>query len=992
MSTRGATWSRLLLVIPLLWVCEEAQAQAPSSTCATVTYGPPPPYTGPYHSVEELCRKAPRGKPAPRSLLPPTGPVAPARQQAYAQHVKRFIVKPDNYRRLGWLSDAHWRLTGPYQGCPPNGNNFGVHPAVRISYSPEVIDWLCQGQKGPLPDGAMIVKEMANITQLTVDRRTKVLSIPRDTQVDAWTVMIKGQGGSVDGWYWGFFSTSPGNPPIVDRSAALPGVLPSKPAQPDPENWLPTGPSTVVYPNAGFGNSCTNCHASAARESTYSSLKNIIGQEITYTYLGDGTPPSPAQGLHTVRTQQTEAQAEQRAMVPRTRSTTPFPLPLPEPAPDFLATFPQLPAVPFPNVWATRFPAETYDHVTAAPGAKGPGTFLTSDQCLSCHDATGMNASTPNMVFKVGDDTWTNLSMYAEWRASPMGLAGRDPLFYAQLESELNLAATQKGLKGKEDCIQSLCLHCHGVMGQRQLAQDTGGTGPTAGLCPDFLPPEVPRGVDTAGKRFTRELVDAWPEPGNMKKAGLAKYGALARDGISCSVCHHITPRDLDKPESFTGNFHVGPATEVYGPFTEPLPKPMENALNVTPRYSEHVKSSALCGTCHVSNLPVLDDTGTLVRFNYEQTTYLEWLNSDFAGPKGKSCQDCHMPTSYGGTPLHSKIANIQDSTFPKVEGILPAKDLALQERKPYARHTLYGLNVVLNAFFQQFPLLLGVRQVDAMTVGPTTPGLLTAREAALDFARNATADVHVDSARKEGSALSVRVTVTNKTGHHFPSGVEFRRAFLELLVLDAQGQLLWASGRTSSQGVILDGTTEQPLPSEFFLPGPDGQQAFQPHHEKITEGSQVQIYEALVKDASGRFTTSFLHRYEDVKDNRLRPVGWKADGPFHEQTHPIATGNDADYSGPELLGQDTVTYEVTLPPELLEQAHNVQATLYYQATPPYYLMQRFASAAAGPLKKDTERLYYMASQLDVSAPDASGQSYLTDWKLRVATSKGFVR
>jgi len=82
----------------------------------------------------------------------------------------------------------------------------------------------------------------------------------------------------------------------------------------------------------------------------------------------------------------------------------------------------------------------------------------------------------------------------------------------------------------------------------------------------------------------------------------------------------------------------------------------------------------------------------------------------------------------------------------------------------------------------------------------------------------------------------------------------------------------------------------------------------------------------------------------------------------------------------------------VALPPELLEQAHNVQATLYYQSTPPYYLMQRFASAAAGPLKKDTERLYYMASQLDVSAPDASGQSYLTDWKLRVATSKGFVR
>ncbi|HZI08596.1 MAG TPA: hypothetical protein VEZ71_31560, partial [Archangium sp.] len=97
----------------MLWVCVEARAQAPATTCATLSYGPPPPYTGPYHSVEELCRKAPRGKPAPRWLVPPMGPAAPAHQQLYAQRVKQFIVKPDNYRKLGWLSDAHWRLTGP---------------------------------------------------------------------------------------------------------------------------------------------------------------------------------------------------------------------------------------------------------------------------------------------------------------------------------------------------------------------------------------------------------------------------------------------------------------------------------------------------------------------------------------------------------------------------------------------------------------------------------------------------------------------------------------------------------------------------------------------------------------------------------------------------------------------------------------------------------------------------------------------------------------
>jgi hypothetical protein len=32
-----------------------------------------------------------------------------------------------------------------------------------------------------------------------------------------------------------------------------------------------------------------------------------------------------------------------------------------------------------------------------------------------------------------------HLSPYGEWQWTPMGLAGRDPIFYAQLESEIEL-------------------------------------------------------------------------------------------------------------------------------------------------------------------------------------------------------------------------------------------------------------------------------------------------------------------------------------------------------------------------------------------------------------------------------------------------------------------------------------------------------------------------------------------------------------------------
>ena len=54
-----------------------------------------------------------------------------------------------------------------------------------------------------------------------------------------------------------------------------------------------------------------------------------------------------------------------------------------------------------------------------------------------------------------------------------------------------------------------------------------------------------------------------------------------------------------------------------------------------------------------------------------------------------------------------------------------------------------------------------------------------------------------------------------------------------------------------------------------------------------------------------------------------------------------------------------------------------MQATLYYQATPPYFLQDRFCTAEGA----DTKRLYYVAGKLDLNGTPAA------DWKLRVVTS-----
>jgi hypothetical protein len=54
-----------------------------------------------------------------------------------------------------------------------------------------------------------------------------------------------------------------------------------------------------------------------------------------------------------------------------------------------------------------------------------------------------------------------------------------------------------------------------------------------------------------------------------------------------------------------------------------------------------------------------------------------------------------------------------------------------------------------------------------------------------------------------------------------------------------------------------------------------------------------------------------------------------------------------------------------------------VQATLYYQATPPFFLQDRFCTSNSA----DTKRLFYLAGKLQLVGTMAQ------DWKLRVVTS-----
>ena len=233
-----------------------------------------------------------------------------------------------------------------------------------------------------------------------------------------------------------------------------------------------------------------------------------------------------------------------------------------------------------------HMPSETYDNVWAKAGPLTVASqYLTSDQCLGCHSAGGTGLQF-DMTEPAADDKLVNNSPYGTWKGSPMGLAGRDPFFFAQLASETETfhptaASTDRGY------LLRLSWHPGPAASRDRLA----GSPPAAAA------------------RSSRTTVDATPYPADDPVSRLANYGALARDGVSCTACHRMVlgqdaiakhgqePQNacvLERQEalnpgltgfakSFTGSFLSGPPDKLYGPFQDPKKVPMHRAIGSEP-------------------------------------------------------------------------------------------------------------------------------------------------------------------------------------------------------------------------------------------------------------------------------------------------------------------------------------------------------------------------------------------------------------------------
>lgn len=487
--------------------------------------------------------------------------------------------------------------------------------------------------------------------------------------------------------------------------------------------------------------------------------------------------------------------------------------------------------------------------------------FADAARCGQCHTAGDAT--------QLRDAAGRDVSPVALWRTSMMALAARDPMYLAVVSDEVAAAADPAA-------VGALCTRCHAPAGHEERR--------------------------AAGGRLGLDDLTAGTDPAAV----------LAREGVTCTVCHQLGASGLGGDGSFTGGFAVGYDRQMFGPHAQPATAPMQMFVRYTPTYGAHVGDSALCGTCHTV-IVARPGGGELV----EQATYLEWRSSDYAtGAAIVTCAGCHLPTrDDDGVTISTRLAR-----FPAT----------LQARAPLGRHLLLGGNSFMLGLLADAPDWLGAGLTGAE---------LTAAATRTDGFLATAAAVTVVEARRAGGEVVIRIEVANRTGHKLPTGYPSRRAWLHLRVT-AGGAPVFESGATDAAGRLIDDAGQ-------VIDGPGRQ----PHYKEITRAAQVQIYEATLVDDRGQPTHRALAAVDVGKDNRLLPSGWHPSAADARRVSIVGVAADPDFVG----GSDRVGYRIAGAPA---GPLTVEVELLYAATSPDHVATvgaiatpagaRFAALSAG--------------------------------------------
>ena len=494
-----------------------------------------------------------------------------------------------------------------------------------------------------------------------------------------------------------------------------------------------------------------------------------------------------------------------------------------------------------------------------------------SQSCATCHNYDQMliDADEPGQT--------RNVSIGTAWETSVMANSTRDPYWHAVVASELD------NFPHLEDKINDECTVCHAPTAH-DLAEKTG--------------------LDL--RLFDKgSVAEGDFQQGIYSMDDSSSLFNHAMDGVSCTLCHQMEGSNFGTEESMTGGYVItgSPTGDLadrpaYGQYTDPGVGYMRQQSQFLPQYGPHISTSESCATCHNLTIEPVDPRGAEleepVHFA-EQAVYTEWLLSDFSvgGPKEASCQTCHMP---------------------KVDQDVFIAEGADMMRPDFAEHTFLGPNTVLQDMLGNFADELGI-DPDLDFESAIVRNREFLKSAASISLSQGSVQVEDD---QETHTLSFDVTVENQTGHKLPSGYHSRRVYLHVQVLDQNSELVFESGRINPDGSIV-GVSEDLDPSTW-----------EPHHDVITAGDQVQVYQAIMGNSEGARTHSLLAGTFYLKDNRLTPSGFDKVAATNDPTFADSFGvfgaayEDDDFDS----GGDIVSYQVAVPGP---GVYTVLAELRYQ-------------------------------------------------------------
>ena len=244
----------------------------------------------------------------------------------------------------------------------------------------------------------------------------------------------------------------------------------------------------------------------------------------------------------------------------------------------------------------------------------------------------------------------------------------------------------------------------------------------------------------------------------------------------------------------------------------------------------------------------------------------------------------------------------------------LPSELSALE---PFMQHFFVGGNsIILNIL---------KNNIDELSVTASTANFEATLSRLKELLQNETASVAIKEANLDNNLLTINLDVSQTVGHKFPTGFPSRRAWIHLTVTDADGKVVFESGKPNEDGSITGCDADE------------NASIYEPHYDIITQPGQVQIYESIMQDFEGNITYTLLRAAAYAKDNRLLPLGFDIENAVDNIAIYGLAGFDDNFIG----GSDQITYQIDA--QGYSGPFIINAEILYQ-TISYQFIQDFCS------------------------------------------------